>query len=1517
MAQTYTRQSSFIDGDTITAALFNDEYNQLVNAFAYSSTSATNTGHRHDGTAGQGGNIFKIGDLDFLNKVEIDSTNNRVGFYVEVSSAAVEQLRIQDGALVPVTDNDIDLGTSSLEFKDAFFDGTVTTDALVADTADIDGATIGANSASTGAFTSVTTTGNVDVGGNLTVTGTTTFNGGTLTLGDAADDNVVFGADVNSNIIPNTDNAYDLGSSSQEWKDLYVDGIAYLDGINFNGTAITSTAAELNILDGVTSTAAELNLLDGVTSTTAELNILDGVTSSTAELNILDGVTSTTAELNILDGVTSTAAELNILDGVTSTAAELNILDGVTSTATELNLLDGVTATTTELNYVDVTTAGTVEASKAVVADSNADVLFSDNDKLKFGTDSDLQIYHDGSSSFIQDAGTGDLEIKGENNVRIKTNTGGENMAAFTANGAVSLFHDNSEKFSTTSSGVNITGTVVADGLTVDSGTTNTVATFTSTDAGAAIQLTDTTGNSKLETSGANLRVSVDDEGAVASSAIQFRVDGSTKATINDSGVLDVDGGITVDNITIDGTEIDLSSGDLTLDVAGNIVLNADGGGIQFYDDSAYIGSLGNSSGDFSIMSRTDDEDIVFKGIDGGSTITALTLDMSAGGTASFSHDIEMVDNGLLRMGAGGDLILSSDGTNGSIFANNGALILDADSDIHLDANGADILLKDGGTTFGELTNSSTDFVIKSHTSDKDIIFKGNDGGSEITALTLDMSNSGAATFNGNVTINGVDVTIPSNIIHAGDSDTFFGFNDADTFRIVTGGSEALRVDSSQRVGIGTSSPSTSHKLTVSGDTKFTGQLSILDNQLIKMGDGEDFALYHDTTVGNVIKSATSDMDISILGNDGGSTITALKFDMSAAGRAVFNAGANFSDHVNFDDNAKAVFGGGDDLQIYHDGSNSIIKDAGTGNLQINAASFVVNNAANSASIIVGEDGGSIELYENGSKKIETTSSGATVTGTLVSDGLTVDTSTLVVDATNNRVGIGNASPDVSLDIGSLTDAIHVPVGTTAQRPTGAAGYFRYNSETGKFEGFTNEWGAIAGGGSGTNMDTNIFAGDGSDTTFTLSTAPDSENNLMVFIDGVFQAQNVYSVSGTTLTFATAPANGRVITVYHSTTTVGGSNNSIATMTGDGSDTTLTLSTAPVHENNVSVFFDGVYQSKSNYSISGTTLTFSTAPPSGVAVEAITATNTSITTATQLSDADGDTLIQTEESSDEDKIRFDTGGTERMIIDDSGNVGIGETSPLATLHIKQGDSGLSSLNAAAHHLFLEDTGANGPGITLASGTTSNCSLVFGDSDSNYQGFILYDNSADAMKFGTNGGSERMRILSGGNVLLNQTATADSGVADGRLEITRGSQHCINCHVTGTGNSTLVAFINDNGFVGGINTNGSATAFNTSSDARLKNVLGEAKGLEIVNALNPVNFEWKSDGKIQDGLIAQEVEKVFPEAVSEPELEGEWYSVDYSKLVTPLIKAMQEQQELIETQQTTINDLKTRIETLES
>ena len=170
----YTRQSTFTDGDVITAAHSNDEFNQVLAAFVNTS------GHKHDGTAAEGPVIGLIGDPGVatpLNKVVIDNPNNQIEFSVDVSSSSVEQLIIKDGVVEPTTDNDIDLGTSSKQFKDAHINGTANIDALVADTADInggtvDGAVIGGSTAAAITGTTVVANTSINIAGDgATVTG--------------------------------------------------------------------------------------------------------------------------------------------------------------------------------------------------------------------------------------------------------------------------------------------------------------------------------------------------------------------------------------------------------------------------------------------------------------------------------------------------------------------------------------------------------------------------------------------------------------------------------------------------------------------------------------------------------------------------------------------------------------------------------------------------------------------------------------------------------------------------------------------------------------------------------------------------------------------------------------------------------------------------------------------------------------------------------------------------------------------------------------------------------------------------------------------------------------------------------------------------------------------------------------------------------------------------------------------------------------------------------------------------
>ena len=182
------------------------------------------------------------------------------------------------------------------------------------------------------------------------------------------------------------------------------------------------------------------------------------VTSSAAELNILDGVTADYAELNLLD--TAVAGTI-----VNSKAVIYGAAGQVNATTLQISGTS-ITASAVELNYNDITTLGTVQASKTVTADSSSIVKFPDNAKAVFGDSSDLQIYHDGTDSYINDAGTGNLRLAASQIDLLGGTDGAETMATFVDNGAVTLYYDNASKFATTSTGISVTGDVYATTLT-------------------------------------------------------------------------------------------------------------------------------------------------------------------------------------------------------------------------------------------------------------------------------------------------------------------------------------------------------------------------------------------------------------------------------------------------------------------------------------------------------------------------------------------------------------------------------------------------------------------------------------------------------------------------------------------------------------------------------------------------------------------------------------------------------------------------------------------------------------------------------------------------------------------------------------------------------------------------------------------------------------------------------------------------------------------------------------------
>jgi len=325
----------------------------------------------------------------------------------------------------------------------------------------------------------------------------------------------------------------------------------------------------------------------------------------------------------------------------------------------------------------------------------------------------------------------------------------------------------------------------------------------------------DGTGNINLP--GVNTSGNQDTSGNAATATTAGTVTTAAQTNITSVGTLTT---LTVDDITINGSTIS-DGGDLTFDVGGDIILDSDAANWRFKDAGTSILEISSVSSGPAFYSAVSNADMLFKGNDGGSAITALTLDMSAAGEATFNDDINLGDSKRFRMGAGGDFEIFHDGSNN---------------------------------------------YIKGASSDQDIIFQGVDGGSGITALTLDMSDAGTAIFNHDIKLadngqliigSGSDANIRhdgsnTKFSHTGSGGLYIG---ADTLGLQNGANNENYLTASANGAVYIYYNGSSKLNTTSGGVNIEGELSV-DN--IYVAD----KIYHEGDTDTYVEFATNTINL-------------------------------------------------------------------------------------------------------------------------------------------------------------------------------------------------------------------------------------------------------------------------------------------------------------------------------------------------------------------------------------------------------------------------------------------------------------------------------------------------------------------------------------------------------------------------------------------------------------------------------------------------------------------------------
>ena len=428
----------------------------------------------------------------------------------------------------------------------------------------------------------------------------------------------------------------------------------------------------------------------------------------------------------------------------------------------------------------------------------------------------------------------------------------------------------------------------------------------------------------------------------------------------------------------------------------------------------------------------------------------------------------------------------------------------------------------------------------------------------------------------------------------------------------------------------------------------------------------------------------------------------------------------------------------------------------------------------------------------------------------------------------------------------------------------------------------TNQWFAASSGLGATNIAVDAFSGNGSTTAFTLSGDPGSENNTQVYVSGVYQEKDTYSVSGTTLTFSTAPPTGtsNIEVVSSAPLAIGTPSDGtvttakLATLTPgvviSGSSSGDALRITQLGTGNALLVEDTTNPDSSPFVIDS----------SGVLIRGATASQTIFGSSVR------NQFLGTGNEASNAIVGYansTTGGGNGLILGRSRGATVG-----AEVILQSGDL----INR------ISFVGSDGTALIESAHIESRVDGTPGTGD--MPGRLVFSTTAD----GASTPTERMRIDSSGNLLVGTTTNSLSTkiFVSGSIgaQQTYGPMYISNENNTDNVGRATFSYRRGGTEVGFVSTTNTSTAYNTSSDYRLKENIAPMTGaLANVARLKPVTYKWKSTGSDGEGFIAHELAEVCPHAVTnEKDAVDEngnpkYQAIDTSFLVATLTAAIQE------------------------